>query len=168
MQGGEQKVLGVTWRVETDELSIDLSSITEKANIQNPTKRHVVSVTSAIYDPIGILSPVTIRFKMLLQQLHLAKMEWDEEIQGELLELWINLITCIRDRQPVIVPRCYFGLMSNYCGCRLIGFSDSSAKAYAAVVYLQWDSGDSKQMAFIASKTRVAPLKSLTIRVSSY
>ena len=50
--GGEQKVLGVTWRVETDELSIDLSSITEKANIQNPTKRHVVSVTSAIYDPL--------------------------------------------------------------------------------------------------------------------
>uniref|UniRef100_A0A1X7UEA9 DUF5641 domain-containing protein n=1 Tax=Amphimedon queenslandica TaxID=400682 RepID=A0A1X7UEA9_AMPQE len=90
-------------------------------------------------------------------------MEWDEEIQGELLELWTNLITCIRDRQPVIVPRCYFEVMSDHCGCRLIGFSDSSAKAYAAVVYLQWDRGDSKPMAFIASKTRVAPLKSLTI-----
>ena len=94
-------------------MSIDLSSITERANIQNPTKRHVVSVTSAIFDPIGILSPVTIRFKILLQQLHHAKMEWDEEIQGELLELWIHVITCIRDRQPIIVPRCYFELMSD-------------------------------------------------------
>uniref|UniRef100_A0A1X7UBW2 Integrase catalytic domain-containing protein n=1 Tax=Amphimedon queenslandica TaxID=400682 RepID=A0A1X7UBW2_AMPQE len=66
-------------------------------------------------------------------------------------------------RQPVIVPRCYFEEVSDHWGCRLIGFSDSSAKAYAAVVYLQWDRGDSKRMAFIASKTRVAPLKSLTI-----
>uniref|UniRef100_A0A1X7UAG7 Uncharacterized protein n=1 Tax=Amphimedon queenslandica TaxID=400682 RepID=A0A1X7UAG7_AMPQE len=90
-------------------------------------------------------------------------MKWDEEIQGELLELWTNLITCICNRQPVIVPRCYFEEVSDHWGCRLIGFSDSSAKAYAAVVYLQWDRGDSKRMAFIASKTRVAPLKSLTI-----
>ena len=161
--GGEQKVLGVTWRVSSDELSIDLSSIAEKASVPRPTKRHVVSVTSQIYDPIGIVSPVTIRFKMFLQQLHCTKMDWDEEIRGELLDCWNSLISCIRDKEPIIVPRCCLGTVPDDCQWRLIGFSDSSVKAYSAVVYLQCITGNERQLSFIASKTRVAPMKSFTI-----
>ena len=72
----------------SEELSIDLSSIAEKASVPRPTKLHVVSVTSQIYDTIGIVSPITIHFKMFLQQLHCTKMDWDEEIWGELLDCW--------------------------------------------------------------------------------
>ena len=46
---------------------------------------------------------------------------------------------------------------------QLHGFCDSSLSGYAAVVYLRATSGASIQTAFVASKTRVAPLSQLTI-----
>ena len=155
--GEQQKVLGVTWSVAIDELMIDLKFITREANTLNPTKRHIVSIASKIYDPIGLVSPITIWFKVLLQELHGARIEWDEEINGELLDRWNALISCISGSEPVTIPRHYFQLKLSKCQWRLIGFSDSSVKAYAAVVYLRCESSEARQMSLVASKTRLAP-----------
>ena len=43
------------------------------------------------------------------------------------------------------------------------GFCDASCKAYAAVVYLLLETSAGCKVQFVASKTRVAPLKSQTI-----
>jgi hypothetical protein len=152
-----------------DKIIIDLNFLAKRANLLNPTKRHIVSVASRIYDPIGIISPITIRFKMLLQDVHCAKIEWDEEINGELLQHWVELISCVDSSEPVITPRCYFkNLESSNNRWKLIGFSDSSIKAYAAVIYLQFDDGKNKRMAFVVSKTCVAPIKHQTIPWATY
>ena len=45
----------------------------------------------------------------------------------------------------------------------LHGFSDSSKKAYSAVVYLQVESSNGLLSRVITSKTKVAPIKALTI-----
>ena len=122
-----------------------------------------MSIASKIYDPIGLISPITIRFKVLLQELHGARIEWDEEINGELLDGWNALISCISGSEPVTIPRHYFQFKLSECQWRLIGFSDSSVKAYAAVVYLRCKSSEARQMSLVASKTHVAPIKSQTI-----
>ena len=113
-----------------------------------------------IYDPISLVSPITIQFKVLLHELHGAMTEWDEEINGELLDRWNALISCISGSEPVTIPRHYFQLKLSKCQWRLIGFSDSSVKAYAAIVYLRCESFEARQMSLVASKTRVAPIKS--------
>ena len=46
---------------------------------------------------------------------------------------------------------------------RLIGFSDAPSKAYAAVVYARLESGEDVDVKFVAAKTRVAPVRSMTI-----
>ncbi len=43
------------------------------------------------------------------------------------------------------------------------GFSDASEKAYAAVLYIRISKGKSITTHLIAAKTRVAPIKSLSI-----
>ena len=153
-------MLGVTWSVAIDELMIDLKFIAREANTLNLTKHHIVSIASKIYDPIGLVSPITIRFKVLLQELHGARIEWDEEINGELLDRWNALISCISGSEPV---RRYFQLKLSECQWRLIGFSDSSVKACAAVVYLKCEGSEARQMSLVAAKTRVAPIRSQTI-----
>ena len=62
------------------------------------------------------------------------------------------------------IPRCYTQEdQQDPVGYQLHGFCDSSLSRYATVVYLRATSGASIQTAFVASKTRVAPLSQLTI-----
>ena len=46
------------------------------------TRRGILSLTSSIYDPLGIVSPITLLAKKLLQDLCKQVLTWDEEIVG--------------------------------------------------------------------------------------
>uniref|UniRef100_A0A1X7SG90 Uncharacterized protein n=1 Tax=Amphimedon queenslandica TaxID=400682 RepID=A0A1X7SG90_AMPQE len=107
---------------------MDLRSIAAEANIHNPTKRHIAGVISKVYDPVGIVSPVTIKLKILLQDLHCAMIDWNQELSRELLYKWIGLITEIKEMEPVLIPRCYYKQVSQKTDVqwRLRGFSNAS------------------------------------------
>ena len=80
-------VLGIGWNTESDKFSIKLPvniSKRRRGTVTGPdlttatletiegavfTRRILLSVTMSIYDPIGLITPVTIRMKWLLQQL---------------------------------------------------------------------------------------------------
>ena len=160
----EQKVLGVCWNVLRDQLVFSLDGILETATRLDPTKRHVVSLIGQIYDPLGFLSPVTIRFKTLMQELCKTKLGWDQPLKGELLNKWNSLVNDLKASRAIILPRSYFcGSRDEKANYRLYGFCDASITAYAAVVYLVKETDGCKCSSFVASKTRVAPLKTLTI-----
>ena len=48
------------------------------------TTREVISNINKIFDPLGLLAPITIKFKSLLQKLIKASLDWDKPLQGEL------------------------------------------------------------------------------------
>ena len=50
-----------------------------------PTKRNAVSLATRFFDPLGVISPLIVRFKVLFQQLCEAKTEWDEPHSGKAL-----------------------------------------------------------------------------------
>ena len=80
---------------------------------------------------------------------------------GELLGQW----TCYRDSlvhlQLISVPRCLDPFHNSYQ--EIHGFCDASEKAYAAVVYLRCCQSDSVRVTIIAAKTKVAPLKQVSL-----
>ena len=125
----------------------------------SPTKRNVVGAAAKFFDPLGVLSPVTIMFKMLAQDLCEAKVSWDELLSGSLLDRWNNLLSNLQDSQPIVIPRCMCSAI--FQSARLVGFCDASLKAYAAVVYLRIE--DDVNIHFIASKTRVVPLGGMSV-----
>ena len=159
-----QKVLGVSWDVAQDQLIFNLEGIIQTAQQLDPTKRNVISLIGQIYDPLGFLSPVTIRFKKLMQELCKVKLGWDQPLGGELLSKWKKLVSDLQPSPTMTLPRCYsthpLGAETEY---RLYGFCDASVAAYAAVVYLVAETNGQRSSSFVASKTRVAPLKTLTI-----
>ena len=62
------------------------------------------------------------------------------------------------------LSRCYFRDDPHECQTQLHGFSDASEVAYAAVVYLRiQDPKGAVYVSLVMAKTRVAPLKKLTI-----
>ncbi len=63
MDDREQKILGIRWSYTKDNLLIDLNELALHANHIDPTMRSIVGVASRVYDPVGFVSPVTIRFE---------------------------------------------------------------------------------------------------------
>lgn len=152
---GEQKILGVSWQYLEDQLVFDLSAIVHVMREMEPTKRHIVSIATRFYDPLGFVSPITVKFKMFFQELCSAKVGWDEPLLGELLYKWKSLMSNLQ-AISISIPRCYLSGLEGSTN-HLIGFCDASANAYAAVVYLQRGTGDGS-VSLVASKTRVSPV----------
>ena len=75
-------ILGLKWDPSTD--TICLTSSKDEPTRQLVTKRKVLQVSSKVYDPLGLLSPVTIRAKLLIQELWQQQLEWDEPLSPEL------------------------------------------------------------------------------------
>ena len=142
----------------------NLNDIVETATRFDPTKRNVVSLNGQIYDPLGYLSPVTIHFKILMLELCKVKLGWDQPLEGELLNKWKGIVNDLKTNQPIMIPRCYFrSIKDEPPNDSLYVFCDASITAYAAVVYLVEEAEGRTCSSFVTSKTRVTPLKALTI-----
>ena len=151
-------ILGLKWDPSTDTLT--LSSNKDEPTQQLVTKRNVLQVSSKVYDPLGLLSPVTIRAKLLIQELWQQQLEWDEPLSPELSSQWHEIARNIREAATITLPRRFFPSSETQptepC---LHVFADASPKAYGAVSYII--SGD--QCSLVMAKSRVAPLKKLTL-----
>ncbi|KAL5490750.1 hypothetical protein EMCRGX_G015929, partial [Ephydatia muelleri] len=158
------KVLGIQWNPVEDMFILDLSQLCEQSIELEPTKRGVVGIVSRIYDPIGILSPVIIQFKIMFQELCANRLNWDDRLSGELLVKWKKLLGEFQQVEPLRLPRCYFrNSMRASSSYTLHGFGDASLRAYAAVVYLVIETPDGRSTQFVGSKSRVAPVKGHSI-----
>ena len=63
------KILGLNWDIQNDEFYYDFDQIIEFANSLPLTKRSVLKVAAKIYDPLGFLTPVTVKLKEMFRQL---------------------------------------------------------------------------------------------------
>ena len=150
--------------VETIPNSIYVDDLADRAQTVEATKRNVISVTSKIYDPMGFISPLSINFKLLFQELCEAKGDWDHPLEGTLKRTWQKLVDNLQEVHPVVIPRCYLtGIQEQVVSYELHGFCDASIKAYAAVVYLRIITPTTRYVRLVTSKARVAPLTKQTI-----
>ena len=60
----EQKVLGVNWNYLEDCLILPLKHLAQLACELPPTKRSVLKVVAKIFDPLGVISPVTFQMRV--------------------------------------------------------------------------------------------------------
>ena len=145
------KVLGLKWKPMDDSLICDLSNLYQAASELKPTKRNVIGLSARVYDPLGFLSPLTVCFKLLFQDICVAKLNWDDDLEGDLLKRWKGLILQMREPLLLRIPRCYFKGMGEPLSCSLVGFCDASARAYTAVVYMNIVSSEGCVTRFVAS-----------------
>ena len=129
------------------------------------SKRQILSIVSSIYDPLGLLAPITVRAKIILRKLwaYPEKISWDEPVPCEIEREWSVLY---EDLQMVDMVNISRSLTPNKCVGQptLVIFSDGSPQAYGAVAYCRWQlqSGVYKSR-IIAAKSRIAPLKVINI-----
>ena len=64
-----QNVLGISWNPHTDNMNIVVGEKLTHEDSWRYTKRKVLSLVSSVFDPLGWVSPLTIRGKIFLQTL---------------------------------------------------------------------------------------------------
>ncbi|GFS52603.1 integrase catalytic domain-containing protein [Trichonephila clavipes] len=157
-QDAPVKTLGMLWYPKVDCLTYKVK-ISDKVNF---SKRDVLSEIARLYDPLGLIGPIVTKAKLFIQELWKIKLDWSEQLPPDAMEEWMNFYQKLAKVNNFKIPRGI--LLIATIRIEIHGFSDASERAYAAVAYIKCfnESGQS-QTRLLCSKSRVAPLKTLTI-----
>ena len=94
----------------------------------------------------------------------MEKIGWDEPLPPDKILRWKKWEFDLKSASKITPPRCYYdemeGEVLNYS---LHGFGDASKIAYAAVIYLVCQTAKGTYVQLVASKTRIALVKQLSI-----
>lgn len=154
-------VLGMRWHTQSDTLRIRLSLNAEFAD-QQMTKRKLISATSQIFDPIGLVLPVIVTGKILQQDTWRSGIAWDERLPAELQEKWIQYRNSVAALDEITVPRWLNTTPNDRIQVHI--FVDASELAIGAVAYFRiTNSSGETAISLITARSKVAPVKKLTI-----
>ena len=102
------------------------------------SRRRILSTISSVYDPLGIVSPVILWGKLILQDLCRQKVDWEDPVPEEILprwERWHNELPLLED---VSIQLCFkppgFGKVVQ---SEVHSFSDASQSGIGQVSYLR-------------------------------
>ena len=81
---------GINWDQNNDQL---LFSFVGNENVGNrTTKRTILSMSSSLFDPLGLICPLIVTAKINHQPLWLIKIDWDESVPQHIYSAWESLI----------------------------------------------------------------------------
>ncbi|KAJ8723754.1 hypothetical protein PYW07_007734 [Mythimna separata] len=161
----EEKTLGLRWLVKEDTLAFNVGLRNTSKELQDgrrtSTKREVTSAVMSTFDPMGFATPVLIQGKKLIQDIWRTKIDWDEEINEQQKETWLNYLEEVSKLARLNIPRC---ISPRSRRGQLHTFTDASEEAYSAVVYWRTvEPGGKVHISMIAGKARVTPTKPVSI-----
>ena len=77
--------LVLLWNPTADQLQVkNTTTQVQPTDSTASTKRRVLATTVSIFDPLGLLSPTAIAYKLFLQKLWQEKLQWDELLPAHL------------------------------------------------------------------------------------
>lgn len=124
------KSLGILWNPCTDQFTFQ--STLDPAIIAT-TKRTILSEMSKLFDPLGWVSPLIIRAKILMQEIWLSNVTWDDALPSPVIAKWRLIRNDLQRIDVIALPRSLSHSLHHPID--LHGFSDASTHAFAAVVY---------------------------------
>ena len=155
------KALGVEWNASVDCFRLSAS---EFPSLEVLTKSALVSDVAKTYNILGWFAPSIIYVKILLQRLWERGIAWDEPVPEDIRDSWEKWKRELPVLTKKFISRCYYPKGIKIVSTQLHGFSDASEVAYSGVIYLRMvDTTGRTHVSLVQSKTKVAPLKRLTI-----
>lgn len=154
------KTLGIQWHFKTDILKYNV------ANFEVPhiiSKRAILGDIARLYDPMGLITPCIILFKIFIQSLWLQKLSWDDPIPPKLVDVWCQLRKNLSLINTIEIPR--YIMQADAVPTDLHCFCDASQTAYAGCIYVRSKSSSSGEyfVQLLCAKSKVAPVKLVSI-----
>ena len=155
-----ERALGVQWCVESDTFQFRIT-----LDDKPLTRRGVLSTICSVYDPLGFVGPVLLVGKQILQSLCRDQADWDDPLNDETRSRWERWRRELPLLEKQKIQRCMYPKgFGKVISTEIHHFSDASASGYAQCSYLRLTDDEQKvHCSFIMGKTRVTPLKTVTI-----
>ena len=154
------RALGVRWHIESDTFGFKVLELGK-----SDTMRGVLSTICSVFDPLNLAAPVMLPAKQIMQDLWRMKKTWDQPLEGELLQRWLQWKNNLPLLANMEVPRCYFSRYDHEVATlQLHHFCDASEVGYGTSTYLRITYPDGTvECAFVMGKSRNAPIRSVSI-----
>lgn len=153
------KTLGITWEPKADQLRF-LFNIDDDQN--EWTKRRILSAIARLFDPLGLISPVVVTAKIMMQEIAVLKTGWDAPVPAPLERKWKLFHSSLSKLAEFSISR--FAFVGDYVDVQLHCFADASEVAYGACIYVRSvDRHGTARIELLSAKSRVAPLQRMTI-----
>ena len=124
-------------------------------------QRQLLSPAASLFDPLGIITPFSIRVRCILQSIVKQGKNWNNQIPREFqydLQQWVDEY----ERMPEIsISRCLIPNPDDKHELQI--FCDASRTAIAATIYIRSSSAEDITTQYVVSKARVKPIKTTTI-----
>lgn len=145
----QTKLLGLPWDKSKDSLGVTLDH-----EDNSTTKRSALSQLARIYDPLGLVSPMTLPGKNLFREMCEARLPWDGELPEITKQRWEEW----RKGLPRIyeIPRSLAPLRESVSAITLHAFGDASKVGLSAVVYAVVEQEHGTTQGMVCAKSRVA------------
>nr|XP_046476896.1 uncharacterized protein LOC124216434 [Neodiprion pinetum] len=154
------RALGLAWRTDINGFAFSPQAHQTQDNLP---KRKVLLQNAQLFDPLGWLSPITIRAKISMQELWALGLDWAEPLSASLSSRWIDFLQDLHGISAITIPR-WIGSSSASLGIEIHGFADASQNALSAVIYARkYIDTHEVRVSLVCAKTKVAPLKKVTI-----
>ena len=120
--GATVGLLGMVWEPEPDLVSVDAKPVffgrvrrgrlpelvtgdLKTAFSTKFTKRMVLAKMATLFDPMGLLAPLTAKFKLGFSTICGLKTDWDEPLPSEYLDEWVGYLKEIQAAKQLKLPR---------------------------------------------------------------
>lgn len=153
------KILGFWWNCCDDELGYKTNN---EFNCKVISKRNILSAVAKIFDPLGLINPVIVKAKIILQKIWVLKLTWDEAVPKEIETEWTQFLAEVPELSNFRVPRNV--IIEYVIRVELHGFADASIKSLGAAIYVKSvnRSGEAS-VSLLCAKSKVAPIKKVTL-----
>ena len=171
-------ILGHTWSPDTDDISftftIRCKTTTAKEELVTPdnvtttvlSRRTCLAISAQFYDPMGLCSPYTFKFRAAMREVVSLNITWDTTIPEDMATSWRKLITDTITAPPITFPRPFIGQYHDSIepAFEVIGYWDGSDVGYCGALYCRWLShpGATWSTHLICAKSRVTPVSGLS------
>ena len=121
-----------------------------------------MGVTARIWDPSGSRLPVTIKYRIDVQQLWQEGLAWEEQVGPEQRAMWEENLIQMQKLRDFPMKRCLKPPNATTEAPQLHAFSDGGDQAFGTCIFVRWLTTTGVELRFIAAKAFVAPLKHKT------
>ena len=155
-----ERALGIQWSTKNDTFKFQLDIKSYPA-----TRRGILAATASVFDPIGLVSPLVLKGRLITQALCRENLTWDESIPSSIKPAWDDWLQELELLKSLEIPRCLRPLdFGKPVSTELHHFCDASFKAYGCCSYVRFTNKEGNvHCSLVASKARVAPLKPVSM-----
>lgn len=148
------KALGFHYNFQTDSLHFKL----QQDMSTNKTKREVLSKIMGLYDPTGLLQPITFVLKVMMQDIWKSSIGWDDQIPEKIAKRWFQFQEELPTISNLKIPRC----VNFNEKAQIIAFSDGSDRGYGSAIYTRnLDNPENPEVRLLLSKSKVGHLNKI-------